>query len=156
MFFEIAGTGPITSDMVKICLTSKIQNVSKIITDCKSSYESDSKKHKWNLIQIKSGSFVDNNGHNLANINSLHSGLSNFLAKFKGVSTKHLQGYLDWYTFDKYLNYTVDEITQNRTILQKVISLSTEIDVNNMYKNHSGIDFYKVYSDYNFVSSRTN
>ena len=156
MFFEIAGTGPITSNMVTKCLTSKLKNVSKIITDCKSSYECDSKKYKWNLIQIKSGSYADNNGNNLANINSLHSGLSNFLAHFKGVSTKHLQAYLDWYTFDKYLNYTIDEITQNRTILQKVISLSTEININNMYKNHSGIDFDKVYSDYNYVSSRTN
>ena len=33
---------------------------------------------------------------------------------------------------------------------------TSEININNMYKNHSGIDFDKVYSDYNYVSSRTN
>lgn len=156
MFFQIAGTGPLTSKMVTECLTSKLQNVNKIITDCKSSYESDCKKNKWNLVQIKSGGYTDENGHNLANINSLHSGLPSFLGHFKGVSSKHLQGYLDWYTFDKYLNYSFDDNEQNRIIIQKIIPLSTEIDINNMHKNHSIIDFYDVYSDYNYVPSRTN
>lgn len=156
MFFQIAGTGPLTSKMVTECLTSKLQNIDKIITDCKSSYENDCKKNKWNLVQIKSGGYTDENGNNLANINSLHSGLSNFLGHFKGVSSKHLQGYLDWYTFDKYLNYSFDENKQNRIIIQKIIPLSTEIDINNMHKNHSIIDFYDVYSDYNYVASRTN
>ena len=40
MFLEIVGNGPITSDMVKISLGSKLGKVKKLITDCKSSYES--------------------------------------------------------------------------------------------------------------------
>lgn len=118
MFFEIVGTGPITSDMVKISLGTKIGNISKLITDCKSSYELLAKERHLNLKQVKSGCYTDNEGNSLANINSAHSRLVTFLSAFRGVSTKHLQGYLDWYTFDKYLQYSFTEIQQNNTLLK--------------------------------------
>lgn len=154
MFFEIIGTGPITTEMVKKSLTPKIKHVKQLITDCKSSYESEAKINNWNLVQIKSSSYTDDEGNSLANLNSIHSGLSTFLARFRGVSTKHLQGYLDWYVFDKYLNYTFEEKNQNKMILKNTILLSTNISTSNMHDNHSCIDFSIVYSDYNYVSSR--
>ena len=33
---------------------------------------------------------------------------------------------------------------------------STNLTINSAYDNHSGIDFDTVYSDYNFILSRTN
>jgi len=154
MFFEIIGTGPITTEMVKNGLTPKIKNVKKLITDCKSSYESEANINNWNLVQIKSSGHTDDRGNSLANLNSIHSGLSTFLAPFRGVSTKHLQGYLDWYVFDKYLNYTFEERNQNKMILKNTILLSTNISASNMYNNHSCIDFKTVYSDYEYIPSR--
>ena len=63
-----------------------------------------------------------------------------------------------YYYFVKYLNYFFDESKQNKIIFKKkkIIPLSTEIDINNMHKNHSMIVFYDVYFDYNYVASRTN
>lgn len=157
-FFEIVGTGPITSDMVKESLAPKLGNVSKLITDCKTSYESLTTENDLNLKQIKSKYYTDDEGNNLANINSLHSGLTTFLSKFRGVSTKHLQGYLDWYTFDKYFNYFFEEEQQNNEILKVSFTNSTELNINNAYDNYSGIDFTSVYSDYeyHYIPSRTN
>lgn len=156
MFFEIVGTGPITSDMVKTSLAPKLGNVSKLITDCKTSYESLAKEMHLNLKQVKSGCYTDDEGNNLANINSLHSSLTTFLSDFRGISTKHLQGYLDWYTFDRYLNYSFTEEQQNSTLLKVSFTNSTNLTINSAYDNHSGIDFDTVYSDYNFILSRTN
>lgn len=152
-FLEIAGTGPITSNMVKDVLTPKVGKISKLITDCKSSYESEALKNKWNLIQIKSTGHSDNDGNCLANINSLHSGLTTFLSTFRGVSTKHLQGYLDWYCFDRYLNFSFEDVEQFDELLNETMTNSTIINSSNAYENYSGIDFYKVYSDYNFKPS---
>lgn len=152
-FLEIAGTGPITSNMVEKVLTPKIDKVKKIITDCKSSYESEAIKHNWNLVQIKSEGHVDYEGNSLANINSLHSGLTTFLAHFRGVSTKHLQGYLDWYSFDKYLNFCFEDNKQYNELLKTTMINSTIIKNSNAYDNYSCIDFYDVYSDYNFTPS---
>lgn len=132
MFLEIVGTGPITSDMVKKSLGEKIDNVKKLVTDCKSSYEK------------------------LANINSLHSGLATFLSSFRGVSTKHLQSYLDWYTFEKYLNFSFSEEQHSNILLKVVFTNSSNLDTGNMYDNYSGIYFSTVYFDYHFTPSRTN
>lgn len=155
MFFEIVGTGPITSDMVKASLGNKLGDVSKLITDCKTSYESLAKEKHLNLKQVKSGCYTDNNGNSLANINSIHSGLTTFLSVFRGVSTKHLQGYLDWYTFDRYLNYSFTETQQNDTLLKVSFTNETNLNINNAYDNHSGIDFNIVYRDYHYSPSRT-
>ena len=155
-FMEIVGTGEITSDMVDKALTSKFVKVKKLITDCKSSYESIAKKNKWKLIQVKSCGHVDENGNSLADINSFQSELTKFLAPFRGVSTKHLQGYLDWYTFDRYLNYTFEDNKQNAELFKNAITRTTIITSSNMYDNFSGIDFNKVYEDYNYIPSRAN
>lgn len=155
MFLEIVGTGPITSDMVKNSLGTKLGKVSKLITDCKSSYESLAKDNHLNLKQVKSGCYTDNEGNNLANINSIHSGLTIFLSPFRGVSTKHLQGYLDWYMFEKYINYSFSENQQNDELLKVAFSNSTNLNSSHMYDNNSGIDFDIVYADYHFNPSRT-
>ena len=156
MFLEIVGTGPITSDMVKKSLGLKLGKVKKLITDCKSSYESLAKENSLNLKQVKSGCYMDNEGNNLANINSVHSGLTTFLSAFRGVSTKHLQGYLDWYTFEKYLNFSFSEEQQSNTLFKVAFTNSTNLNTTNMYDNNSGIDFNIVYADYHFSPSRTN
>lgn len=155
-FFEIVGTGPITSNMIKISLGSKIDEVKKVTTDCKSSYEEIAKENKWNLKQIKSKTYTDNEGNSLANINSIQSGLTTFLAPFRGVSTKHLQGYLDWYIFDKYLNYHFEEKSRNNNLLKNIINKTTQIFTSNVYSNQSGIDFADIYSDYGYIPPTTN
>ena len=155
-FFEIVGTGPITSEMVEKALKSKLINVKKLTTDCKSSYEQTAKDNNWNLKQVKASCYADAEGNNLANINSLHSGLSVFLGNFRGVSTKHLQGYLDWYVYDKYLNYLFEENKQKEVLLKRTMKNSAVIKTSNMYDNYSGLNFDEIYADYHYVPSRAN
>lgn len=59
--------------MIKNTIAKYIPKGSKVITDCKSSYEKIAKENNWNLKQVKSKSYVDSEGNNLATINSLHS-----------------------------------------------------------------------------------
>lgn len=149
-FLEIVGTGPITSEEVESVFENKIGEVSHFITDCKSSYENFSKEHHIKLEQIKSGTYVNLNGYSLGNINSLHSEWSTFLTDFRGVSTKHLQHYLDWFSFKKLINYTVEILKQPMEIMKKASVRNSSINSNNMFENTSGIDFYLVYADYDF------
>lgn len=149
-FLEIAGTGPITSTEVEKAFKEKIESVTTFVTDCKSSYEKFSNENNLHLEQVKSGTYVNSNGFHLANINALHSEWSNFLSNFRGVSTKHLQHYLDWFSFQKLINYTVEILKQAITIMKKATIRNTNINSFNVYNNTSGIDFSLVYSDYNF------
>lgn len=103
MIFKIAGTSNVSSDMIKNTIAKYVLTVvTNVVTDCKSSYESIAHDNDWNLKQVKSKSYVDNEGNNLATINSLHSELDLFLSRFRGVSTKHLQEYLDWFIYIKH------------------------------------------------------
>lgn len=87
MIFKIAGTSNVSSEMIKNTIGKYIESGSKVIIDCKSSYESVAKEYIWDLKQVKSKGYVDNEGNNLATINALHSELDYFLSGFRGVST---------------------------------------------------------------------
>lgn len=151
MFMEIVGTGPITSNMAIQSLSQKLGKITKFITDCKSSYEKLAEDNKLNLKQIKAKGYIDSEGNSLANINSIHSEWSKFLSHFRGVSTKHLQGYLDWFCFDKYLNFSFEDDEQSKTLFKKSMTAPTTININTVYSNHSGLDFYQIYSDYHLI-----
>ena len=112
MFFTVAGTSSVTTAMIKETVVPRIIKAKKVVTDCKSSYEEVAKENNWNLKQIKSGTYTDNENNNLANINSLHQQLTIYLSNFRGVSTKHLQEYLNLFCFLKYLNWTTDYSNQ--------------------------------------------
>ena len=86
----------------------------------------------------------------MSNINSLHSELSTFLLHFKGVSTKNLQHYLDWFSFQKIINYTTEILRQQLTMMKKVTTKICKTNSNNVYSNSSGIDFSEIYADYNY------
>ena len=150
ILLKVAGAGSVTSDMIKNTIVNKIQNSTKIVADCKSSYESVALENNWNLKQVKSKCYTDHEGNNLANINSLHSELTLFLSQFHGVSTKHLQEYLDWFSFSKYQNYSVDYIEQPNSFEKNTVTKKTEIKYSNVYNNYSIFDFFELYNDYNY------
>ena len=150
MIFKVAGTSNVSSDMIKNTVAKYVSKNSKVITDCKSSYESVAKENNWDLKQIKSKTYVDNEGNNLATINSLHSELDYFLSGFRGVSTKHLSEYLDWFVYIKHLNYSNEYIQQPITYRRNTIVLETPVNYSNVFDNYSCIDFNKVYEDYNY------
>ena len=155
MFFTVAGTSNVTSKMIKDTVVVKIANPSKIITDCKSSYESVAKDNNWNLKQIKSGAYTDNENNNLANINSLHQQLTLYLSNFRGVSTKHLQEYLNLFCFLKYLNWSIEYSEQLKEFRNKICIKNTDINYKNVCSNYSIFDFTEVYADYDFHPSKT-
>ena len=150
IYLSIVGTGPITTEEVKTAFKSRIDSSAILITDCKSSYEKFAKFQKIKLEQIKSGTYVNSNGYSLGNINSLHSNLEQFLSKFRGVSTKHLNGYLSWFAFSKLLKYTSELLERSKKFMDTTIIQKTFITVNNIYDNTSNIDFFKVYAEYNY------
>lgn len=155
MFFEVAGISSVTSKMIKDTVVSRLNNTTKVIIDCKSSYESVSKENGWNLKQIKSGTYTDSENNNLANINSLHQQLTLYLSNFRGVSTKHLQEYLDLFCFLKYLDWTIEYNDQLKEFKDKICVKNTNITYNNVCSNYSILDFNIIYANYNFYPSKT-
>ena len=149
IYLEIVGNGPITTMMVEKAFKDRINANSIMITDCKSSYERFALDNNIKLEQIKSGTYKNLNGYTLSEINGLHSNIDLFLKCFVGISTKHLQGYLDWFVYQKYLTYTIEVLKQPQVLMNYVLSKNSFIKVTDIYSKEFPIDIYDIYADYN-------
>ncbi len=147
-YLEIVCNGEITSKDIEKSLAPKLIKGTHLITDCRSAYESFARNHKLKLEQIKSKTYKNDNGYTLSEINSLHSNFFGFMNKFKGVSTKHLQGYIDWFVYKKYINYTVEIINHPTEMLYYSIKQNKSITIKNIYNTPFPFDVNIAYEDY--------
>lgn len=84
------------TEMLENVLGNKVNKVDNLNVDSASAYQKFCKNHSITLNAIPSGKH--NNGNiNILKINGIHSQLETCLSKFKGVSIRHLQEYLDWF-----------------------------------------------------------
>lgn len=89
-------------------------------------------------------------GNSLSSVNELHTEAKTLIRNKRGVSTRHLQGYLDWIVFRKHLKYTYE--IQNRkneayaeTMMEKIPFICSEIT-----KLEMPVDLYKAYGSYHY------
>ncbi len=98
LFFKIGGLGRGTTKMLEDNIAPHLGNVKTIIADSVSAYQEFCKSHNIKLIAIPS-QFHSDGIYNIAEINGVHSQLETWLSKFRGVSTRHLQQYLNWFAY---------------------------------------------------------
>lgn len=150
LFFKIGGLSRVSNNMLDENLTGRIKEGTRLITDSASAYQKFCRDNKINLIAIPSGMHSDKEGNNLAEINGVHSQLEIWLAKFHGISTRHLQEYLNWFAYVYMMRKRFEkdklevEMYKNIILTQNFIS-STKISIKEM-----PIDLYEVYGDYKY------
>lgn len=98
LLLKIVGLGRCTTDMLKNSLGQKLSNAKSVNADSASAYQDFCKEYNLVLNAIPSG-FHSDGIFNISEINGIHSQLETWLSKFKGVSTRHLQEYLDWFVY---------------------------------------------------------
>lgn len=149
MFFEITGLGSETNKMLE-SIEYKIKDCKVLISDGKFAFETFSKRINCINEIVKSGHYVNEHNYNLSTINGLHSELSLYLKRRKGVSIKYLQGYLDMFLFIKMLNYTVEPVDKDIFTYNKSIPNQTKKYINDIIKKALPIDLYEAYKEYNY------
>lgn len=149
MFFEIVGLGSETNKMLE-SIECKIKDCKVLISDGKFAFETFCKKLGCINEVIKSGHYVNDKGYNLSAINGLHSELKTFFKKRRGVSIKHLQGYLDMFLFKKVLNYTVDNQDKKIVTYNKTIPNKTKQYIKDIFEKALPINLYEAYKEYNY------
>ena len=81
-----------------------------LVTDDRSCYEGFARDNGFKHIQIKSSGHTNEDGETMNEVNSLMSDFDAWSANCRGISTKHLQGYIDRFLFQKMLRYTKDAL----------------------------------------------
>ena len=98
LLLKIVGLGRCTTDMLKNSLGKKLKDAKSVNADSASAYQEFCKEYNLILNAIPSG-FHSDGIFNISEINGIHSQLETWLSKFKGVSIRHLQEYLDWFVY---------------------------------------------------------
>ena len=134
--------------MLEKSLGKKLNNAKSINADSASAYQDFCKKHNLKLQAVPSG--FHSNGHiNIAEINGVHSQLETWLSKFRGISTRHFQEYLNWFTYIfimkkrfnlnklKTESYSNIVINTNYIKSNKLFSIDMPIDLNVAYAEYA-------------------
>ena len=144
LLLKITGLGRCTTQMLEDSLGYKLNNAKSINADSASAYQDFCKNHNLKLQTVPSG-FHSNGRINIAEINGVHSQLETWFSKFRGVSTRHLQEYLNWFTYifimkkrfnlsklktESYCNIVLDN---NYVKSSRIFSIDMPIDLNVAY-----------------------
>lgn len=151
LLFNIAGLGRVSTEMVTQTFKDKVANVTKLTTDSASAYMGFCKEYNINHIRIQSG-FHAIGLDNIAEINGCHSHLTTWLSKFRGVSIKHLQKYLNWFSFvftmKKRFDINLLKIESYKAFLKN----DNYIKSKDIFRKELPIDLNIAYSGYNYQS----
>jgi transposase-like protein len=148
LLLQITGLGRCTTEMLENSLGKKLNNAKIVNADSASAYQKFCLNHDLELQAVPSG-FHSNGQINIAEINGVHSQLETWLSKFRGVSTRHLQEYLDWFTYIfimkkrfnlnklKTESYSSIVIDNNYIKSNKIFSIKMPIDLNVAYAEYA-------------------
>lgn len=149
MMFEISGLGTETTEML-MKLKDRFKDGSTLVTDSKRSFDKFAIETNMTHNYIPSGFHKSDSGHSLATLNGLHNELKTWLKRYKGVSTKHLQGYLDLFRYLKHLKYKIDyEKRINETYCFSIPSYTTVL-IDNIYNETMPINLKDAYAEYKY------
>ena len=156
MLFKIGGLG---RESFKILNQYKkhFSKHTKIISDDSHSIQTFVSENGFKSDVIPSGAYVSPNGNTVSSVNELHAEAKNMIRQKHGVSTRHLQGYLDWIVFKKKLKYTLDMrkwkpeaymesmMEQIPFICRDIVKFPLSIDLYSAY----GEDHYGIFANIN-------
>ena len=147
LLLKIVGLGRCTTDMLKNSLGKKLDNAKSINADSASAYQDFCEDNQLTLNAIPSG-FHSNDIFNISEINGIHSQLETWFSKFRGVSTRHLQEYLDWfvYIFTMKKSFMLSKIKTEA--YSKLLIDSNYIKSNDIFNIKMPIDLNVAYSEY--------
>ena len=147
LVLKIVGLGRCTTEMLENALSDKVTNVNNFNTDSASTYRKICKNHSIKLNAIPSGKH-SNGEINISKINGIHSQLETWLSRFRGVSIRHLQEYLDWFVFIFTMKRKFSLTRVKTESYNTVIVDNNYIKSKDIFKIPLPIDLKVAYSEY--------
>jgi len=141
---KIIGQGNPLKDNIQSVLIDHVKQGSHWITDSKSAYVDVASQLNCSITQVPPRKHTKGD-YNLGIMNSYHSGLKTWFKRFRGVSTKHLESYLMWFRFMKYLNYQLELGDHAYESLKYAISNKISIQTSDIHKKPFPIDIFRPY-----------
>lgn len=150
LILKVVGLGKVSTKMLETAFTCRFKSGTLAITDGDTAYRKLCKDNGVKLFSIPSKKHTDKYGNNLGDINSVHSQLETMLSNFHGVSTRHLQKYLDWFAYlfmmvKKFTSKELELKMYKDFIIHKEFIKTTDIS-----KRSFPISLFEAYGDYEY------
>ena len=129
-FFEVSGRGVVSRKRVAEALRDRIGAGAVVATDKATAYID-----VLCDLKVASHESYDSRDHSegtINRINTVHSLLDSFMARFKGVSTKHLGAYLDWFRWCRTFMAT-DSRSAESTVARQLANGTCAIRIRDMF-----------------------
>ena len=153
MLFRIGGLGPESFDKYSK-YASNFNEVTRFISDSKAAINLFAESLNCQIEQIpvlaNKKRYATKNGKTISNVNQLHSEFSILITKKHGVSTRHLQSYLNWLLFIKNTRYIVKDTARSSHTYMETMHQGNTIKVRDIYKQEFPIDLFIAYGDYKY------
>ncbi len=109
MIIKVVGLGSESFEKCK-CIYPFLENINYVVTDSKHGMYQIANELGATLDKIDSKPtvkrYTTDNGNSLSSMNQLHSEITMMITKTHGVGIKYIQGYLDFLTIRKKINYS--------------------------------------------------
>lgn len=89
-------------------------------------------------------------GNSLGSINELHSEIKNLIRKKHGISTRHLQGYLDWFVFCKNLKYRYEQNERKYEAYAETMMEQVPFTNEKVCRKEMPVSLYQAYGSYHY------
>ena len=149
MLFKVGGLGRESFDILNQFRDHYSSN-SMIISDDSHSIQTFVSKNRFRSDIIPSNALTSPSGRSVASVNEMHTELKNLIRRKHGISTRHLQGYLDWLVFLKCLRYTLDMRKWRPEAYMMTMKEIIPFRCCDIPKKPMPISLYAAYSEYHY------
>lgn len=146
--FKISGTGGESFDKYEKDIDLFDENCT-IISDCAASILKLTKTYKLAHKILTEGRHKLKDGSTISDVNALHSSLKDLIRKKRGVSLRHLQGYLNWIVLKKKI---ADKIRATYKLLcyASIYTEDKKYTNEDICKKEMPIDLERIYGRYKY------
>ena len=144
MAAKVVGLGQESRDKADMMLPH-LKNCKVLVTDDKSCYEGFARDNGFAHVQIKSVAHSSESGETMNEVNALMSDFETWSARYCGVSTRHLQGYIDRFLFQKMLGYAKEALDRPGAQLRDILAEKAVIECREILKKAMPVDLYEAY-----------
>ena len=89
-------------------------------------------------------------GNSLGDVNQLHQELKDLIRASHGISTRHLQGYLDWLVYTKGLRYSTERKDQAVKVYEDLKSVYGYFRCKDVHSSEQPVSLREAYEEYHY------
>ncbi len=149
MFAKIVGLGAESKEKAEL-IYPFIKDCSVLVTDYAYYYNVFAKEHSLKHIRVLQRKHITEERESINRVNSLMSDYETWVSRYRGISSRHLQGYLDRFLFQKMIKKAFSILDQPSAEMSVIFKTNAVISCRDILLKAMPIDLYEAFGEYHY------